>query len=90
MIQSLNDSITQFFHQSLRLLQILGVKPFGEPTVDLSQELARFFLLALALPQAAQAHHRSQLQRLRLLLAGNVDGLLKTRLGFRLRLEISC
>src|SRR5262249_15018520 len=51
----------QLFQQCLGLLQIFGVKPLGEPAVDLGQELARFFPLALLLPKAAQAHHRSQL-----------------------------
>jgi hypothetical protein len=42
----------------------------------------RFFRLPLLLPEAAQAHHRPQFQRLRPLPAGNVDGFVKTRFGF--------
>jgi hypothetical protein len=30
-----NDSMTQFFEQRFRLLQIFGVEAFGEPIVDL-------------------------------------------------------
>ena len=72
----------QFFEQRLRLLQIRRVKPFSEPAVDLLQHLPGFFLLALALPQPRQVHHRPQLQRLRTLLAGNFDGLLKIPFSF--------
>jgi len=46
MIQSLNDSMTQFFQQRFRLLQVFGIKAFGEPAVDLGQQLPGFVLLA--------------------------------------------
>ena len=39
----------------LRLLQILGVKPFGEPVVDRREQLVSFVALALLLPQAREA-----------------------------------
>ena len=45
----------------------------------------RFSLLALLLPQATEAHGGPQLQRFRLLTAGNVQGSLQP--GFRLRLR---
>jgi hypothetical protein len=35
LIQWLNDSIPQFSDQRLRLLQVLRVKPLGEPVVTL-------------------------------------------------------
>ncbi len=53
-----DDSTLQFFQQCLCFLQVFGVKPFGEPAIDLRQHLPGFFLLALALPQLAQSHHR--------------------------------
>jgi hypothetical protein len=41
-------------------------------------------LRCLLLSQAPQAHHRPQLQRLRPLVPGNVDGFEKTRFGLAL------
>ena len=76
----------QGIEQRLRLLQVLRIKSFGEPAVDLGQHLVSFFLLALLLPQAREAHCRAEFQRFRLLLAGNLDGLQKTRFGFGLGL----
>ena len=43
-----------------------------------------FVLLALLLPQTGEARRCPQFQRLRLLLAGNLNGLEKTFFGFRL------
>ena len=37
----------QFFQQRFRLLQVFCVKAFGEPAVDLHQQLSGFFPLAL-------------------------------------------
>ena len=39
--------MTQFLDQRLRLLQVLGVKAFGEPVVDFGGQLACCDLLAL-------------------------------------------
>src|SRR5215475_9426039 len=75
-------ALGQLLQQYFRLLQVCGVKPFGEPTVDVGQQLPSFVLLVLLLPQACQAHHRAQFQRLRLLLAGDLYSLPKTRLCF--------
>src|SRR5713101_7354354 len=72
----------QLLQQHFRLLQVFGVKPFGEPAVDLRQYLPGFFLLPLLLPQPAQAHHRPQLQRLRPLPAGNLARLPKIFFSF--------
>ena len=66
----------------LGLLEIGGVKALGEPAVDRRQQLVGLGALALLLPQPTQAHGGPQLQRLRLLAAGHVEGLLQT--GFRL------
>jgi hypothetical protein len=41
----------QFFQQPLGLLQVFGVKAFGEPAVNIGEHLPRFVLLALPLPQ---------------------------------------
>jgi len=82
LITSALPVLGQFVQQRLGLLQILGVKPFGEPVVDFGQQLVSFFFLALLLPQAAQAHHRPQLQRLGALATRNLDGMLKTHLCF--------
>jgi hypothetical protein len=49
---------SQFLQQRLGLLQILRVKPLGEPVVDLGQQLVSFGPLALLLPQPTQTHHR--------------------------------
>jgi len=76
--------MAQFFNQRFRLLQVFCVKPLSEPAVDLGQQLPGFVLLALFLPQPTQTHHRSQLQRLRLLLAGNLDGLQEALLRGRM------
>ena len=80
--------MAQLVQQRLRLLQILGVKAFGEPAVDLRQYVSGFFLLTLLLPHPRQAHRRSQLPRLRTLPASNVDSLVKIFL--RLGLGVGC
>ena len=74
--------MTQFFQQRLRLLQVFRVKPLSEPAVNLRQHLSGIVLLPLLLPQSGQAHRRPQLQRLRALVASNLDGFEKTLLGF--------
>ena len=61
-------------HQRLRLLQILGVKPFGEPVVHIRQQLVSVGGLALTLPQASEACRGAQFPGLGLLLLGDVDG----------------
>src|SRR5262245_34329721 len=75
-------ALRQRLQQRFGLLQVSGVKALAEPVVDGRQERTGVVALALLLPQPTQAHPRPQLQRLRLLAAGNVEGLLKT--GFRL------
>src|SRR5206468_12923322 len=80
----------QFFQQRFGLLQVFGVKPLGEPVVYLRQHLSGFCLLALLLPQTSQTHRCPQFQRLRLLPAGNLNGLQKTLLGLCLRLGAGC
>jgi hypothetical protein len=83
----LNDLIIQCFQQRLGLFEILRVKSFGEPTINLDQHLSRFSGLALTLPQPREAHRYTQFERLGLLFLGNGDGFQKT--GFRFALGIS-
>ena len=74
----------QLFEQRLGLLEIGGVKALGKPPVDGCQELVGLNALALLLPQATEAHGGPQLQGLGVLVAGHVEGVLKT--GCRLLL----
>ena len=67
----------QLFEQRLGLLEVRGIKPFGEPVLDLRQHLLGFFFLALLLPQPAQTHHCPQLPGLGLLPASDLNGLLE-------------
>src|SRR5262245_749608 len=71
----------QRIEQCAGLLEVGGIKPFGEPAIDLGQELAGCGALALLLPQASQAHGGAQFPRPGLLAAGYGEGLLKA--GFR-------
>jgi hypothetical protein len=63
------------------LLEVGGGKAWGEPAIDLGQQLGRVSALALALPQATQAQRRPQFPGLRLLLAGQRALVLKAGLG---------
>ena len=67
--------------QRFRLLQIRRVKALGKPAVDRRQQRTGFGLLALLLPQTAQAYGGPQLQCPRLVTAGHRQGLVETRLG---------
>ena len=77
--------LRQCIEQRPGLLQIRGVEPFGEPAIDRCQQRTRFGLLALLLPEATEAHGGPQLQRFRLLAAGDIQSPLQP--GFRLRLR---
>ena len=70
-------ALCQRLQQYLGLLKVGGVKALSEPAVDRCQQRAGFGVLALALPQPAQAHGRPQLERFRLLVAGDVQGVLQ-------------
>ena len=61
--------------------EIRGVEALREPAVHAGHQITGFGALALALPQARQAHGGTQLQRLGLLAAGHLEGLLEA--GFR-------
>src|SRR5262245_16394703 len=73
----------QLFEHGPGLLEIGGVKAPGKPAVDWREKLVDLSALALLLPQATEAQGGAQLQRLRLLAAGDVQGSLQP--GFRLR-----
>ena len=64
----------QLCQQRLGFLEVRRVEPFGEPVVDWRQQRLGFLALALALPEATQAHGGASLQRFRLLAAGHVQG----------------
>ena len=66
------------------LLEIRGVQPLREPLIDIRQHRPCFVSLAVLLPQATQAHRRSQFQGFGVLAAGNCQGLEET--VFRQRL----
>src|SRR5712691_7054812 len=51
----------QLLQQRLGLLEVSGLKALREPAVDGRQQLSGFSVLALALPQAAQAQRGPQL-----------------------------
>src|SRR5215471_10969036 len=67
--------------QSFRLLEVSRIQPFGESTIDCGQELLSLLLLALLLPQTAQTRGCPQLPGLRLLTAGDGEGLGQTGFG---------
>ena len=76
-------ALRQRLQQRLGLLQVGGVKALREPAIDRRQQRVGLGALALLLPQATQAHGGPELQRLRLLAAGDVQSALQP--GFRLR-----
>src|SRR5574341_765167 len=67
----------EFVEQRFGLYQIGAVEAFDEPAVDFREHRASFFSLALPAPQPAQAHRRAQLERFRVRVARQADGLLK-------------
>src|SRR5262245_38593046 len=72
----------QFFQQRLGLLKISRVKPFGEPLVDLRQQLPGFCSPALLLPQASEARGGTEFERLRTQFAGGLNCFEKIRFRF--------
>src|SRR3989442_8206296 len=71
----------EFVQQYLGFLEVRRGKPFGEPVRDVGQQLAGCGALALLLPEATQAQHRTEFWHLRLLAASNGQRLLKTVFG---------
>ena len=68
----------ELFQQRLGLLEVGGIKALGELAIDRRQQVVGLGLIALLLPQATQACRDPQFQRLRLLVASNLEGLAKT------------
>ena len=73
---------SQLFQQCPGVLQVGGVKAFGEPAVDRRQQRRRLRYACPAAATVGQAHGGAQLPGLGLLTAGNGQGLLEA--GFRL------
>src|SRR5262245_15292852 len=67
--------------QRLGLLEVGGIKAFGEPVIDLLQQCTGFDALTLALPQACQAHSSAEFEGFCLLLTCHVESVLKAHLG---------
>src|SRR5262245_13051496 len=67
----LSARFRQLLQQPPSLLEIGSVKALGKPAVDRRQQVVCFLALALLLPQVCQAHGGAQLQRFRLLAAGD-------------------
>jgi hypothetical protein len=79
---SSGPSSGQLFQQRLGRLQVRCVKGLREPAVDPYQQLTGVFTLPLTLPHPTETERHAQLQRLRLLAAGDLQRLTQT--GFRL------
>src|SRR6266851_9140634 len=73
----------QLIEQRLRLSQVTGVEPFGEPAIDLGQQLPSLGALTLLLPQTTQAGGGTEFERPGLLGMRHVEGLLEAGLRFR-------
>jgi len=72
----------QLVEQPLRLLQVAGVKPFGEPALDWSEQFAGLLRSSLIAPEPRHAHGCAKLPGFRLLLACNGECALE--IGLRL------
>ena len=70
----------QCFKQGPGLDHIRRVKPLSEPAVDLGKHVPGFLRFTLAVQRTAQARRGAQLQRLRLLAAGDRNGFAETSL----------
>jgi len=68
----------QFRQKRLRVLQVRRLKPLSKPPVYGLEQLVGIPALTPALPQAGQAGGGVQFPGFGLLLAGDVEGLLKT------------
>ena len=73
--------LRQFLQERFSFLQIFGVKPFGEPIIDRSEQFSGFRGLALLLPQTAQARGGTEFEGFRLLLLRNLYCSYKTFLS---------
>src|SRR5215510_6252971 len=71
----------QLCQQGFGLLEIDRVKALCEPTVDLCQQLMGRGPLPLLLPEPRETQCGAQLQRLRLLAAGYIQGVEESSFG---------
>ncbi len=62
-----SKGLRQLVQQRLRLFQVGGVEPLGEPAVDGSEEVAGFDGLALGMPEAGEAGRGAEFPGLGLL-----------------------
>jgi hypothetical protein len=65
----------ELLEQRLGFLQDRRVEPFGEPSVDRREEIARFGVFALVAPQTGEADGGAQLPQPRTLLLGQGQSL---------------
>jgi hypothetical protein len=70
----------QLLQQRLCLFQIERVEAFGKPAVNRSEQFARLLHLALVAPEACEAHGGAEFLGFGLLLAGDGERALETRL----------
>jgi hypothetical protein len=73
---------TQLVEQSLGILEVSGVEPFGKPAVDGGEQVMGLGASALVAPEAREAGGGAQLQGLRLLALGCIDRLVEPRCCF--------
>ena len=78
----------QLLEQRLGLDEVARVEAFGEPGIERGEEGAGGVALAQALPEPRQAGGRAQLERLGLLLPGDLQGLAEKRLRLLDRIAI--
>ena len=83
-IAALHHPLGELVQQRLRVLQVRRVEAFGEPVVDGCEQRAGLVLFPLLLPEVGEVRGGAELEGLRLLRAGDVDGLAEQRLGLRL------
>ena len=57
----MNPALAQLLQQRFGLLQIFGIKAFGEPLVDGGEQVVGFPLLSLLLPQPSEAGGNAEL-----------------------------
>src|SRR5262245_61091264 len=75
----------ELVQQRLGVPEIGGVKALGKPRVDVSEQVVRLPPFPLLVPEPTETHRGPQLERSRLLAAGEVQGPLEP--GFRLGLR---
>ena len=85
---SASVALRQRVQQCLRLLQVSGVKPLGEPVIDLCQQVMGFLAFALLAPKPSETCGSTEFPRLGLLALGYTDGVMEAGFGFSLIVRI--